>query len=82
MTVFDDYADLRGNERDKNLEKIYGPEAKLIVGEDRYEWYVRRCPLCNCVKSFDPDVPNNVLYGCDGECACHDGMAAELRYAS
>lgn len=68
LTGYDDYADLRGDEKQKNIEKAYGPEA--IVNE----WHVRRCPICNCIKSFEPTTPNTVLLGCDGDCPCHDGI--------
>ena len=68
---YDEYEDLRGNQQHKNIEKAHGPGT-----------IYRRCPLCDCIKSFDPDIPNNVLYGCDGECPCHDGLNEEIRYAA
>jgi len=71
LTVYDDIVDLRGDQKHKNLEKAYGPDA-VITMKGGHRWYVRRCPLCQCIKSFDPSVPNNTLFGCDGECPCHD----------
>lgn len=65
---YDEYSDLRGDVTQKNIEKAFGPEA--IQGA----WHVRRCPLCNCVKSFHPAIPNSILFGCDGDCPCHDGI--------
>lgn len=71
QSFYDDIEDLRGNERDKKLEKALGPEA-VITLKSRRKWKVRRCPMCDCIKSFDPEVPNTRLDGCDGECPCHD----------
>jgi hypothetical protein len=71
MSMYDDIEDLRGNERDKKLEKALGPEAVITLKVGR-KWKVRRCPLCDCIKSFDPLVPNKLINDCDGECPCHD----------
>jgi len=71
MVLYDDIEDLRGNERDKNLEKVFGPQAVITLAGGRL-WHVRLCPMCRCIKSFDRDTPNTVLEGCDGECPCHD----------
>lgn len=71
QVLYDDLEDLRGNAEHKNLEKVHGPNAVITMATG-HRWYVRRCPLCQCIKSFDPDVPNKQLHGCDGECPCHD----------
>lgn len=68
--LYDEWDDLRGNETHKNIEKAHGPDAILTMA-DGSKWRVNRCPLCDCHKSFDPDVGNVVKHGCDGECPCH-----------
>lgn len=71
LVLYDSYEDLRGNPIHKNIEKTQGPNAIITMAGGK-KWRVNRCPMCECLKSFDPDIRNNVLYGCDGECPCHD----------